>query len=629
MFEANMDEEWTAGYREPCVQCSAVDWGVSDEGRFYCRSCHNVIERTREVVDPTFTPGSSRVSTIGKGSRTKKTERGHQWNICEGFQFILKKQAEALIRLGVSPRLKDEVLCELWRLYLQKSGQAFTDRPLTSFRVNVRGLDSDSESAAEFSGRSVSDTDGETVASSTVLSNAGSSVDPPPCSGSSDAVSYLTAQQLRSSSLMTMRKTLALIHIALVWIREALTLSDLLRLVNEGHVPYVNAFEELPDEMKLEGKDHLIFKVETIPSHESVHKEAQALLHVLQLPPFPPISCQSLLHPALLSLRYLTELNLPDELHLWVCRLMEQAGLEDQTVHTVDPLTLYVLPRYGVQTAALIVVTMKAVFGVDDLTEWEFSGQTGNLFNLRRWYKLLQAALIRAQQNKEHDTARKQWRSKRDVSTSRNRKWVAVKKKRTAEQVQICFERLSSRPAGVERIGPSSFRFCWGDEDGADGPGLHHLTLDGVLTLKHGVLTPSHSTYWHPALQQCNYWRCRSHYLKFEPTLPRMFVWLLKLFSFLLDVKPASLYEEVLRVERRVFGSRTPWRKTETKTETKTKTKTKTKCRPKTKTKTRPETETRPETKTKTKTKCRPKTKTKTRPETETRPETKTAKTDR
>lgn len=34
------------------------------------------------------------------------------------------------------------------------------------------------------------------------------------------------------------------------------------RLVNEGHVPYVNAYEELPDEMKLEGKDALIFKVE-------------------------------------------------------------------------------------------------------------------------------------------------------------------------------------------------------------------------------------------------------------------------------------------------------------------------------------------------------------------------------
>lgn len=34
------------------------------------------------------------------------------------------------------------------------------------------------------------------------------------------------------------------------------------RLVNEGHVPYVNAYEDLPDEMKLEGKDALIFRVE-------------------------------------------------------------------------------------------------------------------------------------------------------------------------------------------------------------------------------------------------------------------------------------------------------------------------------------------------------------------------------
>lgn len=36
-----------AEYREPCAQCAAVDWGISDEGRFYCRSCHNVIEVNR------------------------------------------------------------------------------------------------------------------------------------------------------------------------------------------------------------------------------------------------------------------------------------------------------------------------------------------------------------------------------------------------------------------------------------------------------------------------------------------------------------------------------------------------------------------------------------------------------
>lgn len=34
------------------------------------------------------------------------------------------------------------------------------------------------------------------------------------------------------------------------------------RLVNEGHVPYINAYEELPEEMKLEGRDALLFRVE-------------------------------------------------------------------------------------------------------------------------------------------------------------------------------------------------------------------------------------------------------------------------------------------------------------------------------------------------------------------------------
>lgn len=43
-----------------------------------------------------------------------------------------------------------------------------------------------------------------------------------------------------------------------------------------------------------------------------------------------------------------------------------------------------------------------------------------------------------------------------------------------------------------------------------------------------------------------------------EPTLPRSFAWLLQLFSFLLDVKPADLYDEVLRLERKVFSGKTP-----------------------------------------------------------------------
>ncbi|XP_074471961.1 TATA box-binding protein-associated factor RNA polymerase I subunit B [Sebastes fasciatus] len=573
-----MDEEQTAGYREPCGVCSAVDWGVSDEGRFYCRSCHNVIERTREVVDSTFTPGSNRISTIGRGSRTKRPESGRQWVICEGFQFILRNQANALVKLGVSPRFKDEVLCQLWRIYLQKSRQAYTHNPARTARFNVRGPNSDSDSAADLSVMSASETDGDTNPSSSAASNAGSSSDWSQCSGSVDAASYLSARLRRSRhTLMSMKKTLALIHLALVWSREPLTLSDLLRLVNEGHVPYVNAYEELPDEMKLDGKDGLIFRVESVPPHRAVHKEAQTLLLFLQLPAFPPISRQSLLHPALLSLRYLTDANLPDELHPLVCRLMERAGMADQSLHTFDLLAHPVLPRYDVQTAALVVVTMKLVFGLDDHTEWDLSNETGdqddkgNMFNLRRWFRLLQAALIKAQRRRDHDIARKQWTAKKPIYQVRKQKWTVMKKKRTAEQVQICFEKLSSRPANVERVDPSSFQFCWGDEDGADGPSLHQKTLDGVMTLRDDVLTPSNSTYWQPAFRDSR--MCTSVYSELEARLPRMFVWLLQLFCFLLDVKPAYLLEEVLKVERRVIGSKKSRRrkkKTETRTGTRT-----------------------------------------------------------
>ncbi|XP_062266965.1 TATA box-binding protein-associated factor RNA polymerase I subunit B [Platichthys flesus] len=555
-----MDEELTAGFREPCSQCSAVDWGISDEGRFYCRSCHNVIERTKEVVDTTFTPGSTRISTIGRGTRCRKPDRGRHWMICEGFQFILRNQADALLGLGVCAHFKDQVLCQLWRLYLQKSRQAFTNSPVRSSRLKVHRPGSDSDSVAESSAASASETDGDTNMSSTAASITESCSDWSQRSGSSDVVTYLTARQRRSRGLMNMPKTLALIHLALLWSRESLTLSDLLRLVNEGHVPYVNAFEELPEEMKLDGKDALIFRVESVPSHRLVQRQAQTLLLFLQLQSFPPISRQSLLHPALLSLRYLADANLPDDLHPWVCRLMDDAGLVD---FTFDPLSCPVLPRYDVQTAAVIIVTMKLIFGLDDHTEWDLSDECGvqqdseNMFSLRRWFRLTQAALISAQQKRLHAAARKQWKAKKPLYPSRALKAVVMKRKRTAEQVQMCFENLSSRPVSVQRCVPSSFIFCWGDEDGADGPSLHHKKLDRVLTLKHNVQTLCNTTYWHTALRVCDPKKCRSHYSEVEATLPRSFVWLLQLFSFLLSVKPPHLYEEVLKVERRVLYRRT------------------------------------------------------------------------
>ncbi|KAM4529373.1 TATA box-binding protein-associated factor RNA polymerase I subunit B isoform 1-T1 [Fundulus diaphanus] len=582
-----MDDEDTAGYRELCPQCAAVDWGISDEGRFYCRSCHNVIERTREVVDMSFLSDTSRISWVSSKSRTRKPERGHVWMLSEVFQFILKSQADALLRLGVSPRFKDDVLCQMWRLYLQKSQQAYTNNPVNSLKFRGEALGSDSDSAADsVLSQSLSNT------GSNVPSSAGFNSD---CTSdwldSGHSSTRPTASWKRSRSLMTMKKTLALIHLALVWSREALTLSDLLRLVKGGHVPYVTAYEQLPEEMKLVGQEALFFHVETIPSHRSVHKEAQGLLLFLQLPAFPPVGPQTLLHPAPLCLRYLTDANLPDQLHRWVCVLMERADMADERCHTVDLAWQPDLPAYDLQAAALLIVTVKVLFGLDDQTEWDLSNKAGSqndleLFSFRKWYRLVQAALTQAQQRRNQDIARKQWKGKKVFFTNKRDKHFAIKKRRISESVQMCFKRLSSQPAAVQDAGPSSFLFCWGDEDGSDGPGLHHLKLDGVVSLNHGFLTPWNFKYWHPPLRPCNPWTCTSHYAELEPTLPRSFVWLLQLFAFMLDVEPWHLFDAVLEVERRVFGIKSPqsgqqiktrekvgkWRRSRTRTEKQTRT---------------------------------------------------------
>lgn len=531
--------------------CSAVDWGISDEGRFYCRSCHNVIERTRDVVDTTvLLTSANRVSSLSKGSRNKQ-EGGKQWMVCDALQFILIQQAEALLKLGVCVQFKDDVLCQFWRLYLQKTRQAYTNNPIRS--AQVRTGDSDLDRGPESSVKSVSDIDGDGVGSASGNCSPTSTL-----SGSADALSFLNPGQRRAVCIMP--KTLALCYLALLWAREAITLADLLRLVNEGHVPYMKAHESLPDEMRLYGKDATFFKTECIPSYATLHREAHALAYFLELPIFPTITRDCLLHPSLLTLRYLTEVNLPDELYDWVCRVIEKAGMGDELYQTYHPQhSVSVLPYYDLQAVALIIITMKLLFNLDDSTEWNLSNNASdkntdnpeeNCFSLRRWYKMVESALTKARQRQMERIARTQWKSERSLAPSLPMKPVFTKKRRVAEHLQAAFQKLSGSSSSPPTSPPSSFCFRWGEEEGVDGPSLHHQRLDTLVVTRQGrKVQLSNPSYWHPALKICGT-QCRTHYAEVKPTLPKTYVWLLELFSFLLGVKPEAVYEEVLEVER-------------------------------------------------------------------------------
>uniref|UniRef100_A0A9L0S5E3 TATA-box binding protein associated factor, RNA polymerase I subunit B n=1 Tax=Equus caballus TaxID=9796 RepID=A0A9L0S5E3_HORSE len=47
-----MDLDEAKEFKERCTQCAAVSWGLTDEGKYYCTSCHNVTESFFNLKDP-------------------------------------------------------------------------------------------------------------------------------------------------------------------------------------------------------------------------------------------------------------------------------------------------------------------------------------------------------------------------------------------------------------------------------------------------------------------------------------------------------------------------------------------------------------------------------------------------
>ncbi|XP_018415491.1 PREDICTED: TATA box-binding protein-associated factor RNA polymerase I subunit B [Nanorana parkeri] len=421
-----MEAEDARDYKEPCPLCSEVNWGISDEGTFYCRSCHTVIERTREPEQAETFVLNARMQSLSRGLRKKNTvEKGWEWYICEGFQFILLKQAEALESLGVDPRIKDEVLCHFWWRYLQKTRQAYcnkaaighmySDEVLCHFwwrylqktrqaycnkaaiKDKKSQLSSQSSKASSdldsgpdiFSSAFSTDTDenlhsiGLSLPSSGCNTSASDSQSDHPgrassgsasnvCSGAVDISVYKNIK--RSEKKMTMPITLAFCYLSLLWLRESITLSDLLRLVLNGHVPYINPEQYFPEETKISLPDSQIFRVQTFPVYRQIIELTHELGTFLDLPCFPSITETCFYHPNVLCMKYLMEVNLPDELHNWTYRVAKKTGLDDVTTLTYDPVKKRsrCIP-YDIQAAAIIIVVLKLLFVLNDFTEWQIS----------------------------------------------------------------------------------------------------------------------------------------------------------------------------------------------------------------------------------------------------------------
>ncbi|XP_047378672.1 TATA box-binding protein-associated factor RNA polymerase I subunit B isoform X3 [Sciurus carolinensis] len=570
-----MELEEAKEFKERCSQCAAISWGLTDEGKYYCTSCHNVTERSKEVINTEAIP-NAKIKTINRGLRRKrKCEKGWDWFVCEGFQHILYQQAEALKALGVDPELKDEVLHNFWKRYLQKSKQAYCKNPIYTSGRKAKVLEdniSHSDWASEpellsdvnclsfVESGAESQSDAQTQ-KSFPLTKASQPESASVCSGSLDGVEYSERKE-KGILKMTVPRTLAFCYLSLLWQRETITLSDLLRFVEEDHIPYINAFQHFPEEMKLYGRDKGIFAIESWPDYEEIHKNMIEVATFLDLPRFPDITEACYLHPSVLSMKYLMEVNLPDEMHGLTCQVVKMTGIGEADFLTFDPIAkMAKTVKYDIQAVAVIIVVLKLLFLLDDNLEWSLSDlaeihneenkQDKPWFDFRKWYQVMKKTVDEKKQKWEETRAKYMWKSEKPLYHSYIDRPVVYKRREMVVNLQKQFSALVDSTPTVEKKSPSSFQFNWTKED-ADKTCFHGHSLQGILIKKGQSLITKNSLYWLSTQKFCKSY-CKHVTTYEESNFSLSYQFILNLFSFLLRIKTSLLHEEVSLIEKKLF----------------------------------------------------------------------------
>nr|XP_023418035.1 TATA box-binding protein-associated factor RNA polymerase I subunit B-like isoform X2 [Cavia porcellus] len=540
-----MELEDAKELKERCAQCAAVSWGLTDEGKYYCTSCHNVTERSKEVTNTDVIP-NTKIKSISRGlKRRSKLEKGWDWYVCEGFQHILCQQAEALKALGVTPELKmlEGNVCH---------SDGVSGPELLSDINWTSGLDSGAESQSDAPGPK------PFAALRTPHSEAASV-----CSGSLDGVEYSERKE-KSVVKMTVPRTLALCYLSLLWQREAVTLSDLLRFVEdeEDHIPYIKAFQNFPEEMKLYGRDKGIFAIESWPDYEEIYKHTVEIATFLDLPRFPDITKDCFLHPNILCVKYLMEANLPDEMHGLIRQVTEMTGWGEVDSLTFDPIAKAATTvKYDVLAVALIVVVLKLLFLLDDSVEWSLSdlaevnnekNKTGKpWFSFRKWYHVMKRTLEEQRRKWEDARAKYMWKSEKPLYHSHIDKPVAYKRREVVVNLQKQFSTLLDPAPTVTKKSAASFQLSWAEGD-PGRPCFHSHSLGGVLLKKGQALVTKNSLYWLSTQKFCRSY-CKHVTTYEESNFSLSYQFLLNLFAFLLRVKAALLHDEVSLIEKKLF----------------------------------------------------------------------------
>ncbi|XP_076461159.1 TATA box-binding protein-associated factor RNA polymerase I subunit B-like [Babylonia areolata] len=167
---------------------------------------------------------------------------------------------------------------------------------------------------------------------------------------------------LNNVRYMNLRRTLSFLYAACLFVSPWVTVSDILRWVSCGTLPYMEATHLLHSDMKMSAYDHHLFRTAKVTA-ESLRLDTGILLRFLDVEQVPAFLVKDI------TIRYTLSLDLPKSFVPSVVRVVRQCPVKCSPFLEKDAYCCKSVPNVDALSAAYILVALKAMFGLDDHRE--------------------------------------------------------------------------------------------------------------------------------------------------------------------------------------------------------------------------------------------------------------------
>ncbi|XP_047136528.1 TATA box-binding protein-associated factor RNA polymerase I subunit B isoform X1 [Hydra vulgaris] len=265
------------------------------DGKYYCVSCSTQSQEVQVEARQEMGYGKDYCSQLqqrtGKkcGKKNMPHNVGHTWVIYEGYQYLIKAQVEALVKMGFDAQLKN-VVGDLWFAYLREMKVAFFDGEPTTMKLQKRNHEG-----------------GRNFKKIGVI---------PPYIIKRKSKSYLIKEEKRRNKqgyfsltlegngsehlkqqeepethclnpelekCFTQKHTMIFCYLGLLLLGEPILITDLLRWSNEGTLPYHKASVVLPETMKFVFRDDAKLCRRKTPTANEMSILAKKIIEKLKL----------------------------------------------------------------------------------------------------------------------------------------------------------------------------------------------------------------------------------------------------------------------------------------------------------------------------------------------------------